>query len=86
MVPLKDPYLCTWTLRVITNPTPKNPKNLVSPSTNRTRPLWILIKPTLPIGPKVVPFWGSYLEFCKVTPKRNYFGAYGYARKILEKR
>ena len=32
----------------------------------------------LPIGPKVVPFWGSYLEFYKGIPKRNYFGAYGY--------
>ena len=32
----------------------------------------------LPVGPKVVPFWGSYLEFYKVIPKRNYFGAYGY--------
>ena len=32
---------------------------------------------TLPIGPKVVPFWGSYLEFYKVIPKRNYFGAFG---------
>ena len=31
----------------------------------------------LPIGPKVVPFWGSYLEFYTVLPKRNYFGAYG---------
>ena len=31
----------------------------------------------VPIGPKVVPFWGSYLEFYKVIPKRNYFGAYG---------
>ena len=31
----------------------------------------------LPIGPKVVPFWGSYLEFYKVIPERNYFGAYG---------
>ena len=29
------------------------------------------------IGPKVVPFWASYLEFYKVLPKRNYFGAYG---------
>ena len=29
------------------------------------------------MGPKVVPFWGSYLEFYKVIPKRNYFGAYG---------
>ena len=33
---------------------------------------------TSPIGPKVVPFWGSYLEFYQVIPKRNYFGAYGY--------
>ena len=32
----------------------------------------------LPIGPKVVPFGGSYLEFYKVISKRNYFGAYGY--------
>ena len=30
------------------------------------------------IGPKVVPFGGSYLEIYKVIPKRNYFGAYGY--------
>ena len=32
---------------------------------------------TLPIGPKVVPFWGSYLEFYEGILKRNYFGAYG---------
>ena len=32
----------------------------------------------LPIGPKVVPFWGSYSEFYKVIPKRNYFRAYGF--------
>ena len=31
----------------------------------------------LPKGPKVVPFGGSYLEFYKVIPKRNYVGAYG---------
>ena len=31
-----------------------------------------------PDGPQVVPFWASYLEFYKVIPKRNYFGAYGY--------
>ena len=31
----------------------------------------------LPIGPIVAPFWGSYLEFYKVIPKRNYYGAYG---------
>ena len=30
------------------------------------------------IGPKVVPFRGSYSEIYKVIPKRNYFGAYGY--------
>ena len=30
------------------------------------------------LRPKVVPFGGSYLEFYKVIPKRNYFGAYGY--------
>ena len=31
----------------------------------------------LPKFPKVVPFGGSCLEFYKVTPKRNYFGAFG---------
>ena len=31
----------------------------------------------IPRGPKVVPFWGSYIESYKVTPKRNYFGASG---------
>ena len=31
----------------------------------------------VPIGPKVVPLGGSYLEYYKVIPKRNYFGAYG---------
>ena len=29
----------------------------------------------------VVPFWGSYLESYKVIPKRNYYGAYGYANQ-----
>ena len=33
----------------------------------------------LPRGSIVVPFWGSYLESYKVTPKRNYYGACGYA-------
>ena len=33
---------------------------------------------TIPIGPIAVPFGGSYLEFYKVIPKRNYFGAFGY--------
>ena len=27
----------------------------------------------LPIGPIVVPFWGSYLDSYKVIPKRNYY-------------
>ena len=31
----------------------------------------------LPRGPIVVPFGGSYIEFYKVIPKRNDFGAYG---------
>ena len=38
----------------------------------------LIILMQLPIGPKVVPFGGSYLEFYKVLPKRNYFLAYGY--------
>ena len=25
----------------------------------------------LPLGPKVVPFWGSYVEFYKVIPKKE---------------
>ena len=33
-----------------------------------------------PIGPIVVPFWGSYLEFYKVIPKRNYYRADWYSR------
>ena len=37
----------------------------------------------LPIGPKVVPFWGSYLEPYKVIPKRSYYGAYGVSWRIL---
>ena len=36
----------------------------------------------LPMGPKVVLFWGSYSEFYKVIPKRNYFGVYGYAQTL----
>ena len=30
-----------------------------------------------PRGSIVVPFWGSYLESYKVTPKRNYYAASG---------
>ena len=30
---------------------------------------------SLPRGPKVVPFGGSYVESYKVNPKRHYFGA-----------
>ena len=29
---------------------------------------------SLPIGPKVVPFWGSYLEFYKGIPKGTTLG------------
>ena len=36
----------------------------------------------VPIGPKVVPFWGSYSEFYKVIPRRNYFGAYEYTNIV----
>ena len=36
----------------------------------------------VPTGPKVVPFWGSYLEFYKVIPKRNYFGVISHANNI----
>ena len=25
----------------------------------------------------MVPFWELYLGFCKLIPKRNYYGAYG---------
>ena len=34
----------------------------------------------------VVPFLGSYLGSCKVTPKRNYYGAYGYSPRALRTR
>ena len=37
----------------------------------------------LPKGPIVVPSWGSDLESYKVTPKRNYYGAYGYLPSTL---
>ena len=37
----------------------------------------IWVTGALPIGPKVVPFGGSYLEFYKVIPKRSYFEAFG---------
>ena len=30
----------------------------------------------LPIG-SIVPFWGLYLGFYKVSPKKKYYGAYG---------
>ena len=57
------------------NPTPDWPR-LVSHL--RFSPWALPTSPhTLPKGPKVVPFGGSYLEFYKVIPKRNYFGAYG---------
>ena len=33
---------------------------------------------TTPLGSIAVPFGGSYLEFYKVIPTRNYYGASGY--------
>ena len=33
----------------------------------------------VPIRSRVVLFCGSYLGSYKVIPKRNYYGAYGYA-------
>ena len=33
---------------------------------------------SLPIGPIVVPFWGSCIESYKVIPKRSYYGAHGW--------
>ena len=60
-------------------------ESLVRPPPLR-RPVFCHTLYYLPIGPKVVPFWGSYLEFYKVIPKRNYFGAYGYyLRAAVEK-
>ena len=35
----------------------------------------------LPIGPKVVPFWGSYLEFYKVIQKGTTLGPMGIIRR-----
>ena len=40
-------------------------------------------KTSLPINPKVVLFGGSYVEFYKVIPKRNYFGALGKPHETL---
>ena len=37
-----------------------------------------LLKKAVPVGPKVVPFRGSYIESYKVILKRNYYGAYGW--------
>ena len=47
-----------------------------NPMVNKPEDFSYLKSRLLTIGPKVVPFWGSYLEFYKVIPKRNYFGAY----------
>ena len=41
-------------------------------------------KVLLPIGSIVVPFGGSYLDSYKVTPKGNYYGAYGYVLRPLD--
>ena len=59
---------------------PEHPTLLSRPlSSTHIVPFNATLKGTLfylPIGPKVIPFWGSYLEFYKVIPKRNYFGAW----------
>ena len=39
--------------------------------------LFFAISMTLPKGPKVVPFWNSYIEPYKEIPKRNFYGASG---------
>ena len=36
----------------------------------------------LPIGSIGVPFGGSYIESCKVIPKRNYYGASGCSHSL----
>ena len=38
----------------------------------------------LPMGSTVVPFGGSSIDSCKVLPKRNYYGAYGYLHGCKE--
>ena len=37
----------------------------------------IKVHSALPIGPKVAPFGGSYLDFYKVIPKKELLWAYG---------
>ena len=37
-----------------------------------------------PKGSIVAPFGGSFLESYKVTPKTNYYGAYGYRLRALK--
>ena len=37
----------------------------------------------LPIGSKVVPFCGLYLDSYRVIRKRNYLGAYGYPTPLM---
>ena len=65
---------------------PQHPTLLSRPlSSTHIVPFNATLKGTLfylPIGPKVIPFWGSYLEFYKVIPKRNYFGAWYLVMKV----
>ena len=63
-------------VRVQINPTPADPS--FSILTVRSRASLENLARVLSIGSKVVPFSGFYLESYKETPKRNYFGAYGY--------
>ena len=53
------------------------PRELRAQDELETSMLHVLLVHSLPIGRIVVPFGGSYLEFYKVIPKRNYFGAHG---------
>ena len=39
--------------------------------------LWVVRLVGFTHRPHSSSFWGSYLEFYKVIPKRNYYGAYG---------
>ena len=78
---LKDDPLCAQAALLVCALSRKDPTNKanVGAGTEDQNPMQgpeqEVYHPLLPIGPKVVPFWGSYLEFYKVIPKRNYFGA-----------
>ena len=66
------------TMETIGNPVTASCLEDMAPPTTFSRPSLIFVaRLQVPIGPKIVPFCGSYLEFYQVIPKRNYFGAYG---------